>query len=64
MGLFTSGLEALKEIRESGFSGPVDRDCNALMSRTDGKGEPLPLFEGGTGTGTPDEDRARGLRRK
>lgn len=61
MPLFSSGLEALKEIRESGFNGPVSRDNEALMSRTDGNGEPLPLLEGGAGTGTPDEDRARGL---
>lgn len=61
MGLFSSGLEALKEIREPGFNGPVSRDNEALMSRTNSKGEPLPLLEGGTGHGTPDEDRARGL---
>ena len=62
MGLFSKGFEALQEIRESGFTGPVSRDNEALMSRTDKHGEPLPLFEGGTGHGTPDEDRARGLR--
>ena len=58
MGLFSSGLEALKEIRESGFSGPVSGDSEALMSRTDNRGRPLPMFEGGTGRGTPDEGRA------
>ena len=62
MGLFSKGFEALQEIRESGFNGPVSGDNEALMSRTDKHGEPLPLFEGGTGHGTPDEDRARGLR--
>lgn len=64
MGLFSKGFEALKEIRESGFNGPVTRDNEALMSRSDKHGEPLPPFEGGTGRGTPDEDRARSLRRK
>ena len=58
MGLFSKGVEALKEIRESGFNGPVTGDCEALMSRTDKHGQPLPLFEGGAGHGTPDEARA------
>jgi len=61
MGLFSKGVEALKEIRESGFNGPVTGDCEALMSRTDKHGKPLPLLGGGTGHGTPDEGRARGL---
>ena len=52
MGLFSKGFEALKEIRESGFNGPVSGDNEALMSRTDKHGQPLPLFEGGTGRGT------------
>jgi hypothetical protein len=51
------------DLRESGFKGPIDRDGNAVMSRTDNRGEPLELFKGGTGTGTPDEDRARNLRK-
>lgn len=47
------------DLRESGFRGPIDQDGNAVMSRTDSHGEPLPLFEGGTGTGTPDDRRKR-----
>lgn len=50
------------DLRASGFEGPVDQDGNAVMSRTDGSGKPLDLFKGGTGTGTPDQDRARLLR--
>jgi len=46
-------------LRESGFTGPVDQDGRALMSRTDARGNPLPMFRGGTGTGTPDDKRAR-----
>ena len=42
-------------LRKSGFKGPIDRNGNAVMSRTDGKGNPLSLFEGGTGHGTPDD---------
>jgi len=48
----------LEDLRGSGFQGPVDRDGNAVMSRTDASGTPLFLFEGGTGHGTPDEARA------
>lgn len=44
------------DLRNSGWTGPVDGSGNAVMSRTDATGSPLPLFEGGTGgTGTPDD---------
>lgn len=49
------------DLRDSGFEGPIDQDGNAVMSRTDSNGRPLGLFQGGTGTGTADETRARGL---
>jgi len=32
------------DLRESGYKGPVDQDGRAVMSRTDGRGKPLPLF--------------------
>jgi hypothetical protein len=41
-------------LRESGWKGPIDHNGNAVMTRTDSKGSPLPLFKGGTGHGTPD----------
>jgi hypothetical protein len=47
------------DLRESGFAGPIDQDGRAVMSRTDGRGNPLPLFKGGTGHGTPDDKRKR-----
>lgn len=31
-------------LRESGWRGPIDRNGNAVMTRTDSKGKPLPLF--------------------
>ena len=61
MGLFSSkASERLEDLRKSGWDGPVDRDGNAVMSRTDGSGKSLPLFEGGTGHGTPDDSRPGG----
>jgi hypothetical protein len=42
-------------LRESGWKGPIDHKGNAVMSRTDGKGTPLPLFKGGSGHGTKDD---------
>jgi hypothetical protein len=36
-------------LRKSGFKGPIDRNGYAVMSRTDNKGNPLPLFRGGSG---------------
>lgn len=54
-----SADEKTADLRRSGFTGPVDSKGNAVMSRTDGKGKPLPLFEGGTGHGTKD-DNGRG----
>jgi hypothetical protein len=57
MGLFSGNHDALTELRESGFEGPVDAKGDAVMSRTDNGGRPLPLFEGGTGHGTADESR-------
>jgi hypothetical protein len=44
-------------LRKSGFTGPIDSRGNAVMSRTDGKGKPLPLFKGGSGHGTKDDKR-------
>jgi hypothetical protein len=32
------------DLRESGYKGPIDQDGRAVMTRTDGKGNPLPLF--------------------
>ena len=32
------------DLRESGYKGPIDGDGRAVMTRTDGKGNPLPLF--------------------
>jgi hypothetical protein len=49
----------LAALRASGFKGAVDQNGDAVMTRTDGKGNPLPLFRGGTGTGTPDDSRGR-----
>jgi hypothetical protein len=42
------------DLRESGYDGPIDKDGRAVMSRTDSKGRSLPLFKGGSGTGTSD----------
>jgi hypothetical protein len=44
-------------LRESGWKGPIDHKGNAVMTRTDSKGNPLPLFKGGTGHGTKDDKR-------
>lgn len=68
MGWFSSAegkaaMARTEDLRAKGWRGGINRDGDAVMSRTDNKGNPLPLFEGGTGTGTPDEDRAKGLRR-
>lgn len=59
MGWFSkdAAAERLADLRESGWDGPVDRDGNAVMSRTSPDGKPLPLFEGGDGRGTPDDRR-------
>ena len=46
-------------LRKSGFRGPIDSKGNAVMSRTDGKGRPLPLFGGGSGHGTRDDKRRK-----
>ena len=32
------------DLRESGWTGPVDQDGNAVMTRTDSAGTPAPLF--------------------
>jgi hypothetical protein len=32
------------DLRESGYKGPIDQDGRAVMGRTDGKGNPRPLF--------------------
>ena len=49
--------EKFLALRKSGFRGPVDRNGNAVMSRTDRKGGPLDLFKGGSGHRTPDDKR-------
>jgi hypothetical protein len=51
--------ERFRALRQSGFTGPIDRDGRAVMSRTDNRGRPLDLFRGGTGTGTPDDREQR-----
>jgi hypothetical protein len=43
------------DLRESGWAGAIDQSGYAVMTRTDASGAPLPLFEGGTGHGTPDD---------
>jgi hypothetical protein len=43
------------DLRESGYDGAIDQDGRAVMTRTDSRGRSLPLFRGGTGTGTPDD---------
>jgi hypothetical protein len=49
-------------LRKSRFTGPIDSNGNPVMTRTDSKGTPLPLFRGGSGHGTKDDKR--GKRRK
>lgn len=44
-------------LRKSGFTGPINQRGDPVMSRTDGRGRPLPLFKGGSGHGTPDDKR-------
>ncbi len=34
-------------LRESGFRGPIDQDGHAVMTETDGRGNPVPLFRAG-----------------
>lgn len=46
-----------EDLRAKGWRGGINRDGDAVMSRTDKHGNPLPLSEGGSGHGTPDEDR-------
>jgi len=66
MGLFkNSHAEALREIREPGFTGPVDSDGDAVMSRTTPDGRAMYLTDkGASGYGTPDEERASRLPRR
>jgi hypothetical protein len=45
-------------LRQSGFTSPIDHNGDAVMSRTDKNGKPLPMFKGGDGTGTQDDDRS------
>jgi hypothetical protein len=48
------------DLRESGYTGPVDQDGHPVMSRTGPDGGPLSLSKGGTGHGTPgDPDHSR-----
>jgi hypothetical protein len=51
--------ERFRALRQSGFTGPIDQDGRAVMSRTDNRGRPLDLFRGGTGHGTPDDRNTR-----
>lgn len=51
MGKDDKAAEKFFALRKSGFKGPIDRNGNAVMSRTDNKGKPLPLFKGGSGRG-------------
>jgi hypothetical protein len=32
------------DLRESGYRGPIDQDGDAVMTRTDSEGNPVPLF--------------------
>jgi hypothetical protein len=43
------------DLRERGYTGPIDQDGYAVMSHTGPDGRPLSMFEGGTGQGTPDD---------
>jgi hypothetical protein len=52
------------DLRESGYDGPIDQDGRAVTSRTDSRGRSLPLFKGGTGTGTPDDKSGKLARRR
>jgi hypothetical protein len=68
MGWFSSAdgkaaMARTEDLRSKGWRGGIDRNGDAVMSRTDKHGKPLPLFEGGTGHGTPDEERGGFLRR-
>jgi hypothetical protein len=51
--------ERFRALRQSGFTGPIDQDGRAVMSRTDNRGRPLEPFRGGTGHGTPDDREQR-----
>ena len=57
MGKPKSADEKFFALRKSGWRGGIDHRGNAVMSRTDGKGNPLPLFKGGSGHGTKDDKR-------
>jgi hypothetical protein len=62
MALFGSKSDAAEKteaLRKSGFKGPIDNKGDAVMSRTDGKGDPLPLFGGGDGDGHGTKDDKR-----
>ena len=50
MGKDKQAEEKFFALRKSGFRGPIDHKGNAVMSRTDNRGRPLPLFKGGSGT--------------
>lgn len=52
-----SSDEKFRALRKSGFKGPIDRNGNAVMSRTDRRGRPLDLFKGGSGHRTKDDKR-------
>lgn len=55
-------LDRFMRLRESGWSGPIDQEGRAVMSRTDDRGRPLRLFGGGSGTRTPDDPQMRDAR--
>jgi hypothetical protein len=37
------------QLRKSGWKGPIDHKGNAVMTRTDSKGRPVPLFSNPNG---------------
>lgn len=53
---YSDAEQRLIDTRATGFTGPIDQDGHAVMSRTDNKGRPLDLTaRGASGRGTPDE---------
>lgn len=63
---YTDAEQRGKDARDAGYNGWLDRDGDAIMSRTDPKDGQALGFEsrGWSGKGSPDEKRARGLRRR
>jgi hypothetical protein len=48
------------DLRERGYTGPIDQDGHAVISATGPDGAPLPLPEGGTGRDAADDPNRRG----